>query len=35
MMAEALEECLSCFPKLESLGKERREVFEGFISLCE
>ena len=35
MMAEALQECLSRFPKIKTLGKERREVLEGFISLGE
>ena len=33
MMAEALQECLSCFLKIETFGTEQREVLEGFISL--
>ena len=35
MMAGALQQCLSHFPKMETLGKEQREVLEGFISLGE
>ena len=31
-MAEALQECVSHFPKIETLDTEQREALEGLIS---
>ena len=32
MMVEALKECLSRFPKIETLDTEQKEAFEGLIA---
>ena len=32
MMAEALKECLSRFPKIETLDTEQKDALEGLIS---
>ena len=32
MMIEALKECLSRFPKIETLDTEQKEAFEGLIA---